>query len=422
MQPHEYETRIAELRAAVQQLSTLAEISVQLNATLDTDQLLQHITREARQLLQCEGASILLHDAKKGDLFFAAISGLADAHLKNVRVPLQGSMAGQIFRTNRVMILRHPDNYPSHYDAIARRHRFSVRSLLGVPLSIRDTPIGVLEAINKKTGEFSEQDGGLLAIMAAQAAVAIQNARMVQALQKAYVEIQEADKLKGTFLALASHELRTPLGKIIGYASFLEEAASGESAEFARHILEAASQMEAIIKDMTSLTLLRQGELDTAITPQRLAPLLEAVVADLQADWQAKKHQLRLNLAPEVRYVYCDAERFKRALSDLLHNAIRFTPEGGQIEIGARNEGAEHILIWVRDNGIGIAAQHLEKIFTEFYQVENHLTRHHGGLGVGLSIARALIRAQQGEVWAESPGPGQGACFYIRLPRPPQAS
>ncbi len=414
------QAKIAELRAAVRQLSTLAEISVQLNATLDIDQLLQYIIQEARQLLDCEGASILLHDPQKGDLFFAAASGLTSAQLKNARVPLQGSLAGKIFQSGRVMILHHPDENPDHYNAIARKYKFTVHSLLGVPLSIRGEPIGVLEAINKRTGEFSEQDGGLLSIMASQAAVAIQNARMVQALQKAYADLQETDRLKGTFLALASHELRTPLGRIIGYASFLEEETSGETAEFARQILRAAAQMEVIIKDMTSLTLLRQGGVEADITPQPLAPLVKAVLAELQTELQAKKHQLTLNLAPDLRYVYCDPDRFKRALGDLLHNAIRFTPEGGHIEIGARAEDAARALLWVRDDGIGIAAQHLEKIFTEFYQVENHLTRRHGGLGVGLSIARALIRAQQGEVWAESPGPGQGATFYVRLRRPAQ--
>ncbi len=410
------ERKIAALRAAVQQLSALAEISVQLNATLDINQLLQYIIHEAQRLLDCEGASILLYDPQKKDLFFAAVSGSSSAQLHNLRVPINSSLAGKIFRQNRVIMVHNPQASPDHYDQIARKHNFTISSLLGVPLSIRGQPIGVLEAINKRHGKFGEEDGGLLSIMASQAAVAIQNARMVQALQKAYDEIQEVEHLKSVMLALAAHELRTPLVSIIGYAAFIEEESHGEIAEFARNIQHSAERMNKIVEDISALANLNQRGQSSEVQAHALAPIVNQVVASLKPAVEEKAHQIRLALSPQASPVLCNASQLNLALKNILHNAIRFTPKGGRIEIGARREkNGEYALIWVRDNGIGLKKEHLEKIFTEFYQVEDHLTRQHGGLGVGLSIARALIRAQGGTVWAQSEGLNKGATFYIRL-------
>lgn len=408
---------IQELRKAVHQLSTLAEISIQLNTSLDLDAVLETIIEAARQLLECEGASILLYDPQRNDLYFAAVSGPEENKIKEIRVPLENSLAGKIFTSGQILVSHNPQQDPSYFSRVSQSLKYPTNNLLGVPMRFGPQTIGVLEAINKRSGHFTADDGGLLSILASQAAVAIQNARMVQALQKAYQEIQETDRIKSTFLALASHELRTPLGKIIGYSAFLEEEADESITEFARQISQAAAQMKSIIEDMTSLTMLRKQK-TVATQPQQLQPLIKQVLEEVRPDIQAHKHNVSVQVAPEARYVSCSPDFFRRALKSVLDNAIRFTPDGGVIAIEANASSSETVRITVRDNGIGIASEHLEKIFREFFQVENHMTRQHGGLGVGLAIAQGLIEAQNGRIWAESPGPGQGTSIHIELPRP----
>ncbi len=138
---------------------------------------------------------------------------------------------------------------------------FEVKNLLGVPMRIQDKPTGVLEALNKRDGNFDESDADILAVIASQAAVAIHNARLVKALQDTYDELRAADQLKTNFLALASHELRTPLGVIIGYATFLQQESPGELSEHAKQVLNAAMQMRALVDAMTNMDMLRSSEM-----------------------------------------------------------------------------------------------------------------------------------------------------------------
>src|SRR5918996_1109431 len=147
--------------------------------------------------------------------------------------------------------------------------KFKVKSLLGVPMPIRDRIVGVLEAVNKHNGVFEERDATLLSVIAAHAAIAINNARLLRATQQALEKVREADQLKRNFLALASHELRTPLGIILGYSTFLKEDAKGELSQHANQVLTAASQMRSILDEMNNLAMLKSDEM--TLKPQKVA-------------------------------------------------------------------------------------------------------------------------------------------------------
>ena len=131
---------------------------------------------------------------------------------------------------------------------------------------------------------------------------------------------------------------------------------------------------------------------------------------------EAKSQKVILDMKEIPLPVKCDPEKLKSAFVNLLDNAIRFTPEHGKITLGAIPQAGGGVLSWVQDNGIGIPQGELKKIFKEFYQIEPHTTRTHGGMGIGLSIAKGLIEAHGGKIWAESPGPGKGATFKVLMP------
>mgnify|MGYP000103160821 FL=1 len=399
----------------LKQLERLVEVSLTLNSTQNLDELLQSIIQAATEILQCEAASILLHDEKRNRLFFAAATGSDPKKLAQIPVPLDGSLAGTIFRDDKTIILNDVTQDPRHYGAVGEQIDFQPRSLLGVPMRIKDKGVGVLEALNKREGEFSQEDARLLSVVAAHAAIAIHNAQLIRALQKAYEDISETDRLKSNFLALASHELRTPLGIIIGYASFLQESNLPDVTDNAERVLAAASQMRSIIESMTSLHLLQARGLTFKPRVVPIQQVLRAAYEEMRPIAEEMRHSVALQLPPQSLLVTADPDKLTPAFVNIINNAIRFTPAGGEITISAMNRGG-NILAWVKDTGIGIAPENLPKIFQEFYQVEPHTTRHFGGLGIGLTIAKGLIETQGGRIWAESEGLGKGTTIRVVLP------
>jgi signal transduction histidine kinase len=409
------ESQDAKNRLILRQMTRLVEISIQLNSTLDPDQLLAFIMETAAELLECEAASILLYDEKRGDLSFISAAGSDSQKMAQIPVPLDGSIAGMIYTTNQPMVINHADEDPRHYAQVGAQLNFQTRKLIGVPMRIRERVMGVLEAINKRTGDFNQGDVDLLFIIADQAAVAIHNAQLLQQLQTTYNELSRVDKIKSDFIAVASHELRTPLGVILGYAGFLTEEAQGEQSEHAHHVLKAAIQLRGLVQAMTNMNMLQIGSLELRKTELNLQEVIQTACEDESVSLLEKSHILKLQMPAEPVFVMGDGEKLKRVLTNVIDNAVRFTPERGRITITLSSSNSQ-AHIHVIDNGTGIAEPELENIFKQFYQVESHMTRHHGGLGLGLAIARGLVELHGGKIWAESAGAGMGTTVKISLP------
>ena len=407
--------QLRDLASQPHQLRRLVELSVILNSTLDLDALLQLITATATELLDCEAASILLYDEKDKRLFFAAATGSDPEELAKIPVPIENSLAGTIFRTSQHIIINNAEQDPRHYSLVSDHIQFSVKTLLGVPMPIKDRTVGVLEALNKREGVFDEHDASVLAVTAAHAAIAINNARLLRATQKALQKVQESDQLKRNFLALASHELRTPLNIIMGYSTVLKEDSKGDLSDHANQVLNAARQMRSILDEMNNLAMLKSDEM--TLKPQKVAmeDVLTYACEGIRDIAATRKQNLIYAFSEEAYIVNVDIDKIAQAFGNILGNAIRFSPEGTDITIGIKKEG-DQVLSWVQDHGMGIPADKLQKIFEEFYQIEPPNTRHYGGLGIGLTIAKGLIEAQGGRIWAESEGVGRGSTFKVLLP------
>jgi signal transduction histidine kinase len=403
------------LRNQVASLRRLVEVSLVLNSTLEQRPLLQYILDAATELTEAEEASVMLMEPNTHELFFVASTSTPIEELAKIPVPLDHSIAGTIVRENGPIVVNDTSQDPRHFGQVSERVDFQVRSLLGVPMRIRDRVVGVVEVLNKVSGGWTVEDRNHLFILASQAAVAVENARLVEALRKAYDDLSQLDKLKNDFITIASHELRTPLGVILGYASFLTDEAQGAVSEHAAAVLNSALHLRNLIEDMTNLRHLQvgEGELQKELVP--LAEIVQAAVQDVASLAQAKEQQLSVRPPDGSMIVNADCIRLDMAITNLLNNAIKFTPSGGKITVWAERHGSE-VWLRVRDNGVGIPADELERVFDQFYQVEDHMTRRHGGLGLGLSIAKALVEAHNGRIWAESPGHNQGSTFTIALP------
>jgi len=290
-----------------------------------------------------------------------------------------------------------------------------------VPMhNVAQAPVGVLEALNKKGGgDFSIQDFETLSILADIAGVAVEQARLFNELQQANAELNELDQLKTDFIAIASHELRTPLSVILGYVSFLRDEAGPEMTAQFDNVLQAAVHLRALIQDMLNLRYVDAGT--AALTRQKvdLVSLVQEMNLERDETAVAKNQTVHVTLPDQELLVLVDQDMMEVIIGNLLNNAVKFSPKDGRIEVKVQRQGRE---AWfrIKDNGVGIPEDQLERIFKRFYQVESPLRRQHEGMGLGLSIAKELVELHGGRIWAESSN-REGSEFIIalRLELPP---
>jgi signal transduction histidine kinase len=404
------------LRRQAERLQRILEISQILTSTYDLDKLLEIILAAATELTKTEAASILLLNEGGTELRFAATTGNDKEKLMALRVPVDNSLAGTILHLGEPMVFDNVQQDPRHFDEVDKKIAFESRSILGVPLLMRDRPVGVLEAVNKlDSSPFSEEDGQLMMTLAAQAAVAIENARLITALQKAYEQLNRVDQIKSDFIAIASHELRTPLGLILGYAAMLkEDVQNPETTEQLDVVMNSALRLRDLIDDMVNVQHIEEGKAKLVLSEFAMQDVVKSVVQAVSELYTTKEQEMLVSLPPQPLQVKADRDKITLVLNNLLTNAIKFTDPHGRIMISAERQNGD-IQVHVADTGIGIPASEIELIFDRFYQVEPHLTRQHGGLGLGLAIAKGMVEMHGGKIWVESVE-GLGSRFSFSMP------
>ena len=416
--PEESTLYLKRLERQVEVFSRLMEISAQLNATWQIDKLLSYIMDAAADIANCDAASVLLWNHASQELFIAATTTNTKIDIIGQSVPLQGSIAGTVMVERRIIQVDEVYKDPRHYQKMDEEHSFVTRSLLGLPMTVKDKAIGVLEVLNKRVLPWTDEDHYYLSILAGHAAIAIESTQLVNELRKAHDELSNLDKLKNDFIAIASHELRTPLGVILGYASFLQEEVGGNqtSQEHVQIVINSALKLRKIIVDLTNLRYIQQQKTDLQLSVQSVSELLVEIYTEVEALATSKHLKFAIQKPRDHWRVRVDRGRMVMAITNIVVNAIEFSHEGQMITIETQQIAENEIRIGIRDQGIGIPTDQLERIFERFYQLENHMIRHHEGLGIGLSITRGFVEAHGGRVWAHSEGEGTGATFYVLLP------
>ncbi|RME79759.1 MAG: GAF domain-containing protein [Chloroflexi bacterium] len=415
--------KIEALERRIGYLERIVKLSQILNSTLHLEPLLQIIIQSATELTDTEACSIMLLDKNTGELRFAAATGDRDNVLKKMLVPLDNSIAGWVIRKNRPLLIRDARKDPRWHSGVDESTDFQTRSLLGVPLKLRDKTIGVMELVNKKgDAGFNEDDIQIATTLSAQAAIAIENARLLDELQQAYRDLSEIERLKNDFVSIASHELRTPLAVILGYATFLRDNLKGKASEQLDVVLSSAMRLRALIDDMVNLRHIQTGDLQLQRSIFSLKALILEAVEEFSELASGKQQTLTTRFIPpnDPLNIDADRQRIYLVLANLLSNAIKFTPEKGRIHVQAELKGHRY---WVSviDTGIGIPKSEYERIFNQFYQVEPPLTRRYQGMGIGLSIAKGMVEEHQGRIWVESVV-NKGSKFTFVLPTGPDVA
>ena len=246
--------------------------------------------------------------------------------------------------------------------------------------------------------------------MAARAALAIDNSQ-------SYLQLQNANRLKDEFLATLSHELRTPLNAVLGYARMLQSGAvSPEKVGQALEVIDRnAASLAQIVEDVLDVSRIILGKARLRVQPTDLASVVEDAVATVAPAIDAKRLQLKCKIPLHLSEVEADPSRLQQVVWNLLSNAAKFTPPGGRIELRVVQRDTE-IDIIVSDTGIGFPPTFKPHVFERFRQAESGTTRLHGGLGLGLAIARHIVEMHGGTIDGESEGEGKGATFRVSLP------
>jgi len=393
----------------------LLETARGLGTAGDVDKYLQSILTAATELTNSESAFILEFDETAKDLTFSVVPWFHRDALQGVKIPVDGTAEGDVYTKCRSLIIGDASADIRHARQVDRLAKIKTKSLLAVPLIFRGVASGVFEVRNKADdAHYTEDDVSVLEMLAALASMAMRNEFLERRLQGSNSEISELDRLKNEFIAITSHELRTPLGLILGHATFLREMLGKEYNEQLDAIIRNATRLKEIIESLSNVDNYQSGAARVRQRKVSLARVVEDVLASFHEMAKQKGVKLKKELGKADLFVDADGAKIAIALSNLVKNAITFTDKGGQVLV--KVELAQgYAKVSVIDNGVGIPARDMPRVFERFFQVESHLTRRHGGMGLGLSVAKVMIELHGGRIWAESVE-GKGSNFTFVLP------
>jgi signal transduction histidine kinase/putative methionine-R-sulfoxide reductase with GAF domain len=575
---------LQETERRAHQLSTLNEITRQLTSTLEQEPLLQNILENAVSILNCEAGTLFLADEQTGDLIFRVMVGPVSNNLLGQRLPAGTGIAGRAVQSRAPVIENDAQRSSAHFEGADKQTGFSSRSLLAVPMQIKDRVLGVIEVINRRDGlPFVKDDQNLLTAFAGQAAVAMENARLlaltdqelaarVEELQimgrivrelnaslevaramrttlewamrrsnaeagligmiegdhlrlmaqqgyddiltqgpesriplelpslrsaiesgqpnqislvsngakgilpiahtqiivpirreaqviglillestsdsqgnlsflnqlsdsaaiaianaQLYDEVQRANLAKSDFVSFVAHELKNPMTSIKGYSELLAAGSVGQINEMQTNFLSTirsnVERMSALVSDLNDNAKIEAGRLRLDYKPVDVADVVDEVMRSTRRQLDDKRQTLEFQIPPQLPPVWADRIRVGQVLTNLVSNAHKYTPEGGEIKLGAEAtinqwdpEGAPQVVhLWVRDNGIGINLEDQAKIFQKFFRSDDMKAREAPGTGLGLNITKSLVEMQGGRIWFDSEY-RKGTTFHFTVP------
>ncbi len=442
-----------EADRALSRLRILYNVSRAISSTLNLKQILAVVVENLTSMVQVDRCAVWLADKEGCELSVAAVQGIEAEKLVGAYLLLNEdrSVITRAFKLRQMQI-----STPSSPAEEALSALFPQRIVLAVPLHGKERPIGVISV--DRLGMERPLETAMIEMVqsvAEQAAVAVRNTQLyeelVQLNQELEMRVEERteelarlnrelarlERKKSDFVAIAAHELKTPLTLIQGYAEMLAETGVRDLppdslGRIVSGIVKGTRRLGAIVEDIIDVSLIDTQVLSLSLEMTSLANILEMVCQNLRESIAERKQTLVVSGFDNLPYIEADALRLHQVFVNVIGNAIKYTPDGGRIEVTARRLEAQEnrpafVEVVVADTGIGIDVDEQERIFDKFYRVESpelhssSKTRFMGaGPGLGLTIAKGIIEAHGGRIWVESPGHDPVRCpgsqFHILLP------
>jgi signal transduction histidine kinase/CRP-like cAMP-binding protein len=434
---NQIQERTRALEISLEEVRSLGEVSRAVSSTLDLGQVLATIAEHASKLCEADAAFIQEYIDAIGEFRITASWNAREEYLRSIQaaqVTMGRGAAGRSAVAGKPVqipdILLDPE-YPFR-DIVARE---GYRAVLSVPMLRDRRIIGTVVVVRRTPGAFLDRHVNLLTTFANQTTIAIEHARLFQQLQEKAEQLESASRHKSHFLASMSHELRTPLNAIMGFSEILLDPALQVSAEerqqFLMDILTSGRHLLQLINEVLDLSKVEAGKMELQPAEVVLPELVEAVIATVRPLATKKAIALEANLEGRIPPVTADPGKVKQVLLNLLGNAIKFTPVGGEVRVTAHlvdsstrqlvdssrpiDGKGDFVEVAVSDTGIGIKPEDLPKVFEEFQQVEASEIAQAEGTGLGLTLAKRFVEMHGGEIWVTSEV-GRGSTFTFTLP------
>ncbi len=396
-------------RRRLDEVTALYQFGQLAHAALTTSDIAKQLLPILKERLQYTYASVWLRDPVTGTLRLAtgdSPGGVPLTGMRPSRIATRAFTSGQPVRVGLDW---------GDADADVQPERSGVRSQLAVPMLIKHRVVGVVDLENRQPNAYSLNDERLLVSLANHSALAIDNLHLVEETRKVEA-LKELDRMKSELLSTVSHELRTPLASIKGYATTLltheAKLKRDDRREFLEIIDSEADRLRELIENLLDASRLEAGVLRMDRAPARLGEVARDVVRKVELSFT--KHRLVLDW-PDDREVFCDARRVYQIMQNLVTNAVKYSPDGGSVTLAGRF-AARELVVSVTDEGVGLPAREVDRIFDRFHRVGGEISRLVGGTGLGLAISKGLVEAHGGRIWAESDGEGKGSTFRFTLP------
>jgi signal transduction histidine kinase len=422
---HALERTQTNWRTANKNLALLNQASQALSSTLDLDKVLLTVLDEVRRLLGAVASSVWLIDSETNELVCSQATEPQREVVRGWRLAPGEGLAGWVARTGESLIVPDIRNDKRYFKAVGQSAGLDIRSVVSVPLQVREKVIGVLQVVDADVDRFKPADLELLEPLAATAAISIENARLyaeeqkrATVLSRALEQQQELDRLKDEFLQNISHELRTPLALILGYAELMNSGELGELPANQKKPMAIIARRVRMLSKMVNnliaiLTVEAQQLSDESVD---LADLVRSMLVDFRVLAEKAELSLTEEIAPGRPLVYGDPDQLQRVLDNLLSNALKFTPAGGRLTVRLWSDTEDNtVVLDVSDTGIGIPQDQLDRVFDRFYQVDGSAKRRYGGVGLGLALVKEIVEAHGGQisVWSAVK---KGSTFRVTLP------
>jgi PAS domain S-box-containing protein len=419
----------SELRDSVGVIDTVNRVGRRISAELDLERLVQEVTDAATMLSGAHFGAFFYKrvdkrvDERGEEYMLYALSGAPRAAFADFPMPRSTAVFAPTFSGQGVVRLddvtkdaRYGHNPPHH--GMPAGH-LPVLSYLAVPVVSRSGEVlGGLFFGHPEAGVFQERHERLVVGLAAQAAIAIDNARLFAAAEQARAEAVAASRAKDEFLSVVSHELRTPLSSMLNWLKVLQRGGSVRAERFERALasMERSTRMQAkLIDDLLDVSRIVSGRMQIEFRPVSLVTPVRAALDTVAPTAEAKGVRLETTIDGAALPVAGDPDRLQQIAWNLLSNSVKFTPAGGSVRVSLGAADGRAALV-VHDTGRGIAPDFLPHIFERFRQADAAATRAQSGLGLGLAIVRHLVELHGGTVTVDSAGEGHGATFRVELP------